>query len=113
VVAHDLLVKVDDAGSLADESPFGLEPGEVFEGFGVDLGGVGVGVAREIDLGAVYVKECERIAGGEGGSFVTVYDVVRDAGDLRGELGEGTEALKGADTQHGAGRVAQGANNLN
>ena len=67
---------------------------------GVDAIGVRVGVGRKIDLRARHVQETERVALGERARFGGVHHVVRNAGDLVGDLGAGTQGGKGTQAQH-------------
>jgi hypothetical protein len=94
VLAHPLPVEIERRAIVADEPPIALHGDEVLAGLRVHPRIVRVDPRVEVDLGFHHVQERVRVPLREYARLVRIENVVREARDLRGEIGAGSQAAQ-------------------
>ena len=91
MIAHGQAIDVEAGGLLAHQHALVDHAADVFGALGVDLGGVGIGVRRQIDFGLRDVQEAPRPALGHSPCLLGVDHVIGRGDDIAGAAGGGTK----------------------
>src|SRR5215208_20648 len=92
---HDLLVEVERGLRLPDQNALLQKPPQRLARAGIYPRVVGIGVLRQIDVRSPDVEEAMGVAPRQLGSLGTVHHVVGHRRHSCGELGDGTNGVKG------------------
>ena len=92
---------------IADQDAVGDQAAEIVGRFGVDRGGVRIGIERQVNLGLGNVQEAERLPGRLRAGFGAGQHIVGRGGNIGSAAGGRAQSAERLDEGHGGGFLIQ------